>query len=411
MRFLIGLGFVFSVSAVACGSVAVSPIEGDAGAAGTAGQGGAGGASGAGGSGIAASGGEAGSAGNGAGGSAGAGVNNPTCDPPTGHNTNFSVVACGFGPSMALIGVDGDSIFVMTARGGGTKSFFRVDKKTGERKLLHKSIISSGADPRDALGGVRLYRQMGPGHQRDIGLYFANHLDFQGGVTIALQRLSGSSGGLSTAFDGGNMSGFLAPILLHDDHVFFTESGGSFLRRGKLDSFGGAVDVTNRSGDALHAAGGFVYFASSRSIWRAPITGGDAQEIAPGAYVSGLKVRRDLAFDDSYVYFPEEGEFLGTHYIKRVPLAGGQAETVLEIPDQESGTGASFVRLDGENLYFIRFGLERVKKGGGEPELVGHGTDLSPPVFDSGTGGYGYTAVKRGGDDQPIEGAIYRFRR
>ncbi len=398
---LTSLALVASTT-VACGDVSVSPIDGNEAGGGQTGAGAAGGVGAAGGIG---GGGGSGGATGGAGGAAGTGG---TSGSGGGSNAacaaedDFDVVACGLSPNITLFGVDAEALYMVSTRSSSTQSFFRVEKASGKTTRLYKSISSSAGDPRTLLQGV---------HLRNGNVYFINGIEFGGGLSFGLQYVAADgSGSLSTAYEGGNMSGFMSPIAMTDGYVFFNESGSNQMQRGTLDTFSNPLTLNGVYGDPLHVADGFVYYANSKSILRAPIDGGMPETVAEDAYESSLKVRVDVTFDDTHVYFPEEGEFMGTHYIKRALLAGGGVTTVLEIPDMESGEGPTQLRVAGDVLYFHRgWALRKISKAGGDvAEHVGFGEALSPPVFDET---YGYATIRRGDDDSPIEGAIVRFER
>ena len=80
---------------------------------------------------------------------------------------------------------------------------------------------------------------------------------------------------------------------------------------------------------SFSADGGWIYFSSSRteppSIWKVPVSGGEAVQVSPKAGVLALESR-----DGAYLYFVESRRFEAPGPLWRLPLKGGEPEKLIE---------------------------------------------------------------------------------
>jgi hypothetical protein len=117
--------------------------------------------------------------------------------------------------------------------------------------------------------------------------------------------------------------------------------------------------LVGEAASGLAVGGGYAYYTGSTAVKRVPLDGGDAQTIADGQLVTGA-----IAVSEKFVYWAN-GQVQGQARVLRAPLGGGTIEVV--------ASGLHFpgaIVVDATDVYFVESccsnqGLWRVSKDGG----------------------------------------------
>jgi hypothetical protein len=170
----------------------------------------------------------------------------------------------------------------------------------------------------------------------------------------------------------------VAALAVDAEHLYFGQDGGVM----RLPKSGGkAVPVARVGGSVsdVHVDATHVYWAAmsgwGRTVSKAPKSGGAPESIGKASRLERAPGRH-IAIDDEYVYWTRPGRQRpmgggarsrsdAAGFIMKTPKRGGPA-VVVETREFEP----QLVTVDGEYVYYVDEGVERVAKTGGRSRVL-----------------------------------------
>ncbi|CAN5882129.1 hypothetical protein BH11MYX2_BH11MYX2_04400 [soil metagenome] len=318
---------------------------------------------------------------------------------------NAEILACGFGPKLALIGVDADRIYAVSEPGtyyavdhGGTTTrlfhnYFGQDGTAQRGSVIHDGhiIVPSNIDEGTYIGAGLISIDGAAPHEEATVLVRDDHFEPFAGLV-----------------DGGGL--IYASSIEHGDD-FSTYSG-----RVISISYDGnhLAPVTPDYGTPIGVTSSYLYYLHGHDAKRVPLAGGPDETVVANIAFSAWK---NDAVGESYLYGSSDA---APYDLVGFPITGGEPLplTTLTSNAEIPQSPAHDLHIDGNWLYFMRsYGdddtssgstqLMRIRlDGSGELEYVAGGENMLAPVFDEN---FLYIAYTRGGYDAPIEGVIARI--
>ncbi|HEY4176674.1 MAG TPA: hypothetical protein VGM90_07580 [Kofleriaceae bacterium] len=320
---------------------------------------------------------------------------------------NDEILACGFGPKLALLGVDSGRIYAVSEPG----TFFSIDRASGTTTRLYHSQFQQSLQARKRGTVIRDGHILFPSNFDDGATISAGVLSIAGDVaqddaTVLMRgdRFEPEP----TMIDSGSL--LYASSIEHGDD-FSTFSG-----RVISISYDGnhVAPVTPDYGMPIGLRSGYLYYLHDHDAKRVPLAGGAAETVVASIAFSAWA---NDAVGDSYLYGSSDAapyDLVGFPIMGGAPIPLAALTSNAEIPESP----AHDLHIDGNWLYFMRSAgvddtnsawtsLWRIRlDGSGQPEFVAVGQEMLAPLFDEN---FIYLAYNRGGYDTPLEGVISRI--
>ena len=331
------------------------------------------------------------------------------CDGPQ-TQPGVEIIACGFGPEIAVVGTDDEAVFVVT--GGG--AIYRIDKATGKKNKLY-TLKGSGTYSLDSLAkGVRLAGGM---------IYFVESLETGPWAIVAINASTPTLGATRVIESTNIPQSSEWPILVDDQRVYWVSERFT----GNGASTGPWMSVSLGGGDAQALAGndsaegpialdaGYLYSLFTRSphtLGRVSTSGGAVETVI--AQIDPLIAIEGIAVRDDHLYGIKTIDSSNQEIVRHA-FAGAGLEVLTHISSagevplgllRDLVVDADFVyALEGFGARFGNDRLIRIPVNGTQQPPTEIVSAIAPPVFDAASLYFTYV---RGGGDTPIEGVVAR---
>jgi hypothetical protein len=317
---------------------------------------------------------------------------------------NAEILACGFGPKLALVGGDTDRLYAVSEAG----TYYAVDYAGVTTKLFHNYFGQNGTAQRGAVihdGHIIVPSNIDDGDSISAGLISIDGSAASDAPTVLMRgdQFEPTAG----LVDSGSLI-YASSI----EHVDFGASSGRVVA---INYDGGHLaPVTPDSGTPIGISNGFLYYLHDLDARRIPLAGGAAETVAANIAFTAWGNR---SIDSSYLYgSPDDSPY----DLVGFPIAGGSphALTTLTSNAEVPTSPAHDLHIDGDWLYYMTSGGEdptstsyvslwRIRLDGtGDSQVIAQQQDMLAPLFDDE---YIYVAYTRGGYDTPIEGVVARI--
>lgn len=325
------------------------------------------------------------------------------CAPDAYGNTE--ILACGFGPKLALVGSDADRIYAVSEPG----TYYAVDREThATTRLWHNYFGQNGTAQRGAVihdGHIIVPSNIDDGEFISAGLVSIDGSTEQEDATVLMRgdRYEPGAG----MIDGGSRI-YASSI----EHIDFGAASGPVVAINYDGSH--LAPVTPEYGTPIGVSNGFLYYLHDHDAKRISLTGGPATTVVSNIAFTAWGNR---SVDSSFLYGSSDAS---PRDVVGFPVAGGtpQPLTTISTNFEVPTSPAHDLHIDGEYLYYMTsasddpsstsyVALYRILLDGtGEPELITQQQDMLAPVFE---GDWIYVAYTRGGYDTPIESVVARI--
>ena len=319
--------------------------------------------------------------------------------------TGTDIVACGFGPSVGIVGASGRAVYALSAAG----TYFCVDLDPGTTRLFHVGAPSSALTT-GLLGPVLA----------DDRIYFSTLVDqgrfaSYGVVSIATTAPTSGDPRIVTLGDQTEPTGTVIAdaTRLYMESTVFEPEGGAYVGPVVATGLGGSAltPITPDSGRPVAVVDDLLYYRHDAELARVGLDGSGRTVLAAAVAENAAN---DRAVDASGAYTTLAS---GPYAITRISPTGattlvveasrGDVEITVGPPhDLRLADGALYYLQDLGTDYAQLVRVRLTSAGPGVPETLFGGPGLAPPVFADGVM---YLAYTRGGYDAPIEGVIARF--
>lgn len=310
------------------------------------------------------------------------------------------VIACGFSPSIAVLGATAEHVVVITSPDSWGWKIYRINRATTKIDELAKGD--------GTVYGTRNFfglRNFAFSAAAKTVLHHDN-VNGGGGFSIGLREIDIASGAKTLLRDYGVSKALLSTAT----HAYFSgdnqDSGFKRVARN-----GGAVEhVASTYGEPVRMLNGLFYFtqttATTTSLKRVPEGGGAVEDVVSDVPNKGDGVAVD---DDGSVFFTTHNGSFGW---KLVRVQGAARSDIFECAEPELCPEPLAVFLHGADVFVQeRGGLLRTPKtgvaaagqGGPGSHRIYTGDNLGRPWFD---GDRVILAQSHGGLDTPSEGTI-----
>ena len=319
---------------------------------------------------------------------------------------DVAIVACGFGPSLGVIAVEGDALYAVSA----ASSYYRVQQGVGVTPLYHSNTTQPGLATAVA-GSVFA----------DGAIYFPALVELgQSSASLGLVAIDadGHTMGEPRVVTTGEGTEPNAPLVTDGTRLYMASTisesgGGAYVGPVVQSTLAGPalVPSTQDAGSPLAVVDGTLYYLHDNALARVPLGGGASTELVAGLDASAWT---DRAVSPTTAYVTLAADPFS---IRQVNVTDHSSSVLVTLPvGGEVPIGPPHdLRYDAGALYFLRdlgtdyAQLVRLRVDSGPdaiPEVLLQGPGLGVPVFDTQAL---YAAYTRGGYDAPIEGVIARI--